>query len=403
MHERPDGIVLRGARADDLEKILELIAARGGPEDLPEARAAFTHTEGHRQFYVAYDGDRLASVLTLWHETIRLGSTPLPAGQMDFVATATDYEHRGLARDLVGLAHEVSAERGDILQILVGIPYFYRQFDYRYVIPMPGHYTVRPDTRIDAPSGITIRKATSADLGTIKSLQDRAQASADVAMGHSDATWDWMFSSETVTLLLAEREGKAIGTARVAPEEDDDHRALSEVATSEAGAVLALIEDVRGAGATKTVQVTERADGAVQSALSGLAEHGESGEEFLLRVPDPVALLEAVRPELSARLCASPFAAETGELLISFYSSSATLSYDNGTITGIVRGPSVQGPVHGGGSGVPPDLVADLVFGPHGAEDLDDLYPDLNLGRRQGLMSVLFPPQSADILTYYLG
>jgi predicted N-acetyltransferase YhbS len=403
MRTRLDGIVLRGARQDDLEQILELTDARGGPEDLPEARAAFTHADGHRQFYVAFDGDRLASVLALWQESIRLGSTRLPAGQMDFVATATDYEHRGLARDLVAVAHQVSAGRGDLLQILVGIPYFYRQFGYRYVIPIPGYYTVRPETRIDVPKGVVVREATRADRGTLEALQDRAQASAGVAMGHSDSAWEWMFSSETVTLKLAERAGEAIGTARVAPEEDDENRALSEVATSDASVVLALVDDVRGPSGARTVRVTERADGVVQNALSGLAEHRDNGEEFLLRVPDPVALLDAVRSELSARLAASAFATEKGEHLISFYSSSVTLSYDNGTITAVKRGPAVQAPVHGGGSGVPPDLVRDLVFGPHGAEALDDLYPDLNLGRRRGLMSVLFPPQRADILTYYLG
>jgi predicted N-acetyltransferase YhbS len=403
MQTRLDGIVLRGARQGDLEQILELTDARGGPEDLHEARAAFTHAEGHRRFYVAFDGDRLASVLALWQESIRLGSTRLPAGQMDFVATATDYEHRGLARDLVAIAHQVSAERGDILQILVGIPYFYRQFGYRYVIPMPGYYTVRPDTRIDVPNGVAVREATRADRSTVEALQDRAQASAGVAMAHSEDAWEWMFSSETVTLRLAERAGKAIGMARVAPEEDDENRALSEVATSEASVVLALIEDARGPNAARTVQVTERAGGVVQNALSGLTEHSDSGEEFLLRVPDPAALLEAVRSELSARLAESPFATERGELLISFYSSSAILSFDKGTITNVARGPAMQAPVHGGGSGVPPDLIGDLVFGPHGAEALDDLYPDLNLGRRQGLMSALFPPQRADILTYYLG
>ena len=403
MQTRLDGIVLRGARDEDLEQILELTEARGGPEDLPEARAAFTHAEGHRQFYGAFDGDRLASTLSLWQEDIRLGVTQLQAGQMDFVATATDYEHRGLARDLVAIAHQVSAERGDILQILVGIPYFYRQFDYRYVIPMPGHYTVRPEARIDVPSDITVRDATRADLGALEALQDRAQAGAGVAMGHSEDAWEWMLSSETVTLRLAERGREVVGSARVAPEEDVEHRALSEVATSEVGVLLALIADARGSGSSRTVQVTERADGVVHRALSGIAEYGDGDDEFLLRVPDPVALLEAARTELSARLAASPFASESGELLLSFYSSSATLTYDNGSITGIVRGPAMQAPVHRGGSGVPPDLVADLVFGPHGAEALDDLFPDLNLGRRRGLMSVLFPPQSADILTYYLG
>jgi len=403
MQTRLDGIVLRGAREEDLEQILELTEARGGPEDLPEARAAFTHAEGHRQFYGAFDGDRLASTLSLWQEDIRLGVTQLQAGQMDFVATATDYEHRGIARDLVAIAHQVSAERGDIIQVLVGIPYFYRQFDYRYVIPMPGYYTVRPEAQIEAPGDITVREATRADLGELEALQDRTQAGAGVAMGHSEAAWAWMLSSETVTLRLAERGREVVGSARVAPEEDDAHRALSEVATSEVGVVLAMVADARGPGSSRTVQVTERADGVVQRALSGIAEYGDGEDEFLLRVPDPVALLEAARTELSARLAASPFASESGELLLSFYSSSATLTYDNGSITGIVRGPAMQAPVHRGGSGVPPDLVADLVFGPHGAEALDDLFPDLNLGRRRGLMSVLFPPQSGDILTYYLG
>jgi hypothetical protein len=267
---------------------------------------------------------------------------------------------------------------------------------------MPGHYTVRPDASIEVPARIRVRDATRADLDTLRALQDRAQAVAGVAMCHSDAAWEWMFSSETVRLRLAEREGKAIGSARVVPEEDE-RRGLAEVAASEAGAVRALVADARGSAPVRTVQVTERADGVVRRALAGLAEHGDDGDEFLLRVPDPFALLAAVRSELSARLSASPFSSERGDLLISFYSSSATLSYDNGTITGIDRGPPMQAPVHGGGSGVPPDLLGDLVFGPHGAEALDELYPDLNLGRRQGLMSVLFPPQSADILTYYLG
>ena len=403
MHTRADRIVLRGAREGDLEQVLELTAARGGPEDLPEARAAFVHSDGHRQFYGALDGDRLVSVLSLWQEQIRLGASALPAGQLDFVATATDYEHRGLARDLMVIAHRESAGRGDTLQILVAIPYFYRQFGYRYVIPMPGHYTVRPEAGIDAPADITVRDASKADLGALRSLQDRAQAAAGVAMGHSEAAWQWMFSSETVRLRIAERDGEAIGVARVAPDDDDTFGALSEVATGEVGVVQAFVADLRAPGGGKTVQVAERADGVVHRALAGIAEHRDSGEEFLLRVPDPLKLLEAIRHELSARLVASPFATETGELLISFYSSSAILSYERGAVTRISGGPSMQGPVHGGGSGVPPDLLADLVFGPHGAEALDDLYPDLNLGRPRGLMSVLFPPQSADILTYYLG
>ena len=58
-----------------------------------------------------------------------------------------------------------------------------------------------------------------------------------------------------------------------------------------------------------------------------------------------------------------------------------------------------QDPSRQGGIGVPPDLVATLIFGRFGAVELEDRYPDVRLGRAADLAEVLFPRLEADIVT----
>jgi hypothetical protein len=67
----------------------------------------------------------------------------------------------------------------------------------------------------------------------------------------------------------------------------------------------------------------------------------------------------------------------------------------------VSAGGPLQAPVSEGGSGVPLDALGTLVFG-GGAEAVDARFPDGLLGRQAELMQVLFPPQSADLLTWYL-
>ena len=44
---------------------------------------------------------------------------------------------RGLVRELMDWAHRLSAARGHVVQVMIGIPYFYRLFGYEYAIDIP--------------------------------------------------------------------------------------------------------------------------------------------------------------------------------------------------------------------------------------------------------------------------
>ena len=77
------------------------------------------------------------STATLLRETVTIGDVDVPTGQVEMVATDPAYEGRGLVRTLMDEAHRRSTERGDLLQVMIGIPFFYRQFGYSYAMPIP--------------------------------------------------------------------------------------------------------------------------------------------------------------------------------------------------------------------------------------------------------------------------
>src|ERR1039458_438756 len=118
-----------------------------------------------------------------------------------------------------------------------------------------------------------------------------------------------------------------------------------------------------------------------------------------VRVPDLAALLDRIRPVLSAPLGRSALATSSGCLLLSCYSSSIVLTYAGGEVVSVEAGPPEQDPNAKGGAGVPPDLVATLVFGRYGAGGLAARHDDVRLGWAAELMEVLFPSLESDIQT----
>ena len=58
------------------------------------------------------------------------------------VATRPAYRKRGLVRAVFEMAHARSAAKGELVQVITGIPYFYRQFGYEYALDLEGHRLV---------------------------------------------------------------------------------------------------------------------------------------------------------------------------------------------------------------------------------------------------------------------
>ncbi|HEY7177039.1 MAG TPA: GNAT family N-acetyltransferase [Micromonosporaceae bacterium] len=401
----PSGLTLRTATPADLEQIAKLLTDRGDAADAVDHRLIVEDPDaGWESCAIVVDGDRVVSTATLLEETLVLGGVAIPTGQVELVATDREYEGRGLVRALMNWAHERSETRGHLVQVMIGIPYFYRQFGYEYAVTQPQSRVVVSTPPM--PDGYVARPAGLDDVPAMARLQDAEQQRFDVRMSHSAACWRWLDGRDGSNQLIVERDAIPVATGRITPPTDDDI-VLGEVAATEPAAAHALVSYAQSRNPDRELAVKERPGSEAGDALEPLlAPPSARAEAYYVRVPDPVALLDHLRPVLSERLAsgltASGLASDEGEVVLSTFRSHMRLPYRDGAIVGVHRGGTMQGPASVGGAGVAPDMVASLLFGPHGIAGLTKRHPDVYPGPNEALMQALFPPLSADLLTLYL-
>jgi predicted N-acetyltransferase YhbS len=401
-----DGLIMRTAAEKDLEQVGALLAARGDEADAEDLRlVASDPDEGLGAVMVVVDGDRVVSTATLLRESVAIGSVAVPTGQVEMVATDPAYEGRGLVRAMMNEAHRRSAARGDLLQVMVGIPYFYRQFGYSYSMPIPMPWEVH--TTPVAQPDITVRVATAADIPAMSALQSAAQAAADVRMSHSAGCWRWLVQRSGSSQLVAERDGAVVATARQTP--PDEGVVLGEIAGSAEG-ISALVAAAQVAATSADdggeVAVLERPAAAhVNSVLAEMADSPDAPDRtqewFYARVESLGPLLDHLRPVLLDRFRAAGFEARH-EVLLSSWRSHVRFTINEDSMSAVAAGGPEQAPISKGGSGVPPDQLAPLLLGPLGAAGLEQIHGDVMLGRQRDLMEALFPPMTSDLLTFYL-
>jgi predicted N-acetyltransferase YhbS len=393
-----DDVSLRTASEDDLDQICELLADRGDEADAEDLLLVVDDPdEGLEAVIVVVDDDRVVSTATLLRETMTIDGIGVRTGQVEMVATDPAYEGRGLVRRLMREAHRRSADRGDLLQVMVGIPYFYRQFGYSYAMPVPLAWDLRAAPPIDPE--VTVRAAGSDDIGPMAALQNAAQAEADVRIPHSAGCWRWLVHRTGSTQLVAERNGSIIATARQTP--PDEGMVLGELA-GDADGLRAI---VAAAGAPGEVSLLERSTHVVDGLLHDIAEAPDAPERdrewFYARAPELAPLLTHLRPALLERFRSAAIGGHH-EVLLSSWRSHVRFSIDEDSMSDVVAGGPEQAPISKGGSGVPPDALAPLILGPFGAAGLETRFGDVMLGRQRELMEALFPPVTSDVLTFYL-
>lgn len=398
----PGDLVLRTIRPDEIDQTSALLEERGEPADGEDLRLVLDDPDaGLPGTAVVVDGDRVVATASLLDERLDLCGHAVPAGQVELVATAASHEGRGLARALMQWCHDRSAARGQLAQVMIGIPNFYRRFGYAYAIPMARLHTLTG--HVEAPQGVSVRRATQADIAVMAGLQAGEQRTADLRMPHSEGCWRWLVARSGSEQWVAERDGVVIAVARALPEEG----VLGELAASDpVGAVAALAraaEQARVAG--HALQVQPRGRGRAHDAVAPFLDAGRRPEWYYARVPDLAALLEHLGPLLGARLRDSGLGVGAGDehrVLLSTYAQQVRFAVGADGVSGMTRGGREQAPVSKGGSGLAAEDVPGLILGPYGALGLEERRPDCHLGSQRELMGALFPPVTSDLLTFYL-
>jgi GNAT superfamily N-acetyltransferase len=430
-----DGLVLRRATAHDSE---ELAAFHGdvhrdpGATGPDEGVVAWTRDLLEREHPTFRAGDFLAvedtrtgaivSSLCLISQTWTYEGVEFGVGRPELVGTHPDYRRRGLVRALFEQVHLQSAERGEMMQAITGIPWYYRQFGYEMALALDAarfsYAPQAPKLEEGAQEPYRVRPATEDDLPFMANVYEVAAQRSLVACTRDEVEWRYELCGKSKRNVCRRdlRVIEAAGGERVG------FLALSiRLWRGMLGAwVYELKPGVSWLAVTPSVvrylwalgETWAARDPAQQMEMLAfrlgdehpiyrvyrhLAADKRRTYAWSVRVPDLAAFIRQVAPVLERRLAESPLVGYGGELTISFYRSGLKLTFERGRLAHVESSQPTPGVR---ASARFPDLTfLQLLLGYRSLEELEYAFADCLAAsdEARALLEILFPKRPSDI------
>jgi hypothetical protein len=346
--------------------------------------------------------------------------TPLKFGQPEIVSTDPAYRRRGLVRAQFNEVHRWSAERGELVQGITGIPWYYRQFGYEMALDLGGRRVGSASQVPALPAGesepFVVRPATVKDVPFICEMYGHVTARSAVATMRGEAIWRYDIAERSQTsgfsinqCIIETPGGEAVG-------------ALVHSRKIWGNALNAYLYELRPGvpflAATPAVMRYLRTTGEEYAAdqgedLSAISFNlGGSHpvydtisnrlaplripDAWYIRVPNLPAFLSHIAPALEKRLAESPQNGYTGQLKVNFYRSGIAFAFDNGRISVEAWKPDR---VEDGEAAFPDLTFLQLLFGFRSLEELQHAFPDCSArtDEARALLPVLFPKKNSHV------
>ena len=446
IRELSDGLVLRTSTPGDGEAVAAFVGdvLRAQDSDEPNRDlAAWTldlHSGRHPSFRpgdctIVVDAatGAIVSCLHLIEQTWTYGGVPITVGQPELIGTLPERRGRHLVRTQFDVVHDWSAARGHRLQVISGIPWFYRQFGYELAIERGGGPRVRREAIVPpppVPEGWHVRRATVHDAAFLAEAYAAAAARSLLSVPRDAAAWRYELagrsehSAQQRSFDVLEREGRPVGYFGHGLELFSSGSLVVTQFEVTAGvswreAWLTALPSLFAAGDAIAAATLAKRCHALSFWLLG-REHPlyriypfqewDDHYAFYARVPDVPAFLRAVTPALERRLAASACAGHTGTLTLGFYRSGVRLAFERGKVTALeawqpdiaVRGlefgrpsPDARRPV-----AMFPDLTfLQLLFGFRALGELEAAFPDclVRTNDARALLDALFSRSPSDV------
>lgn len=415
-----DDLVVRVAGPEDFDGVVALNVAVFGEQDRPGVRALLEGDTGVEWLVAAAgpDADRpgggtLACGCARIPHRFELDGTSLPGSQIENVTTDERFRGRGLVRALFDAHHRRAADAGELLQVIGGIPYFYRKLGYGYGFDVPTTISVGTSAApaVDG-SSITVRPLQADDLPWLVGLEAERSRDGLTVRRTPEVVAVWLARGEATgatpweSLLVAERGGTPVGWVRTITWAEEaqffvlpGHCPDLEVADQLlAHALVAAQRMADLLGRPLEILASDHPGSPWSRAVHRAGRPRPEPSAYYARTADPVGLLRAIEPVLSARISGSGLAADRGEVTISLYERGIRVAWDAGRVTAIESAAPDTDPFDHGGVGVAPDWFPALVLGRWGASGLAERTDDTILGDHVAVMDVLFPDRPNDVV-----
>ncbi len=375
--ELEDGLVLRWATAEDTEAVAKFNAIHeDGPSmngliqnwtrDLMNGRHPTTSAS---DFLIVTNatGDIVSSSCHI-SQTWGYDGIEFPFGRPEIVATSPDYRRRGLVAKQFDLLHELSASRGELMQGITGIPWYYRQFGYEMGVDLGGsrRYQFPPqkkkaetgtekDKDKEAKKRYSWRKATTEDVSLLQALYDNHCQNSMIYTVRPENEWRHELEGHHPNSIVSkdcfiveDDNGRTVAYTRFACW--NHHVFVNEVGARADISLRAVGLEMLKLYETFAKKRQEKTGEEMIGVVFSFGRHHDLYEAldpelasavkpyaWYIRIPDMKAFLHKITPVLETRLAESVMASHEGKLKLNFYRRGALqITFTAGKITEIV-------------------------------------------------------------------
>lgn len=422
-------LVLRRSTAADADKLAEFNARiHGDTEDYARRVGAWTRdllrgnhpSFGVGEFTIVENtrSGKIVSSLNLISQIWSYAGIPFKAGRPELVGTDPEYRGRGLVRLQFEVIHRWSQERGELVQGITGIPYYYRLFGYEMTVDLQfgfSGYTMQlPSLAEDESETVVFRPATESDISFISDLYQRNTAGLLLRCEWSETDFRYVISgmsaenvNRTRLVIIESPQGERLGFLGHPP-------FLWRYGEVISATMYELVPGASWVEITPAVirylwRTGERMAAVMNTELKSyglylyrdhpayqaaphLLPHQYKPYSWYLRVPDLLAFLRLIAPVLERRLENSAFIGYSGELKFSFYSHGLRVVFTQGKLETIEDWQPA--PKDDGNFFFPGLTFLHLLFGHRTQEEIHYIYQDCWAEERlRPLLGILFPKQ----------
>jgi predicted acetyltransferase len=426
-----DGLTLRWATPDDAEAIANFnVAMQSDDPAEPETGLYYwVHdlmrgdhpTTKAGDFTVVVDADgRVVSSLCTISQTWTYDGIPFGVGRPELVATLPEYRRRGLVRLQMAIIHEVSAQRGELVTAITGIPWYYRQFGYEMTLNLGGSrllFWARPgnDKKVESEA-YHLRPATEEDIPVLSELYRAHLGQSPIIRPRDETLWRYeMFTIHPESMwslkphLVETVDGRvvayvtwqplktAFGVREFGVLPGHSWRAVGHFVSRYLRQEAAILNATRPPDRQLShISFILGEDHPIYEAFDRDIEKQVPAYSWYVRVPDVPAFLRHIAPALERRLAGSVLAGHTGELKLNFYRSRLVMHWDMGRLVDVVDGYEYDR-LEDGDASFPEFTFLHLLFGHRSIDDLILAFTDVFTANNEArvLLRALFPQRGS--------
>lgn len=427
-----NGMVMRRSTPEDAEALAEFNGKIHGENEADAGRvAAWTHDLLARPHPTLRPGDftiveetatgRIVSSLNLIPQTWSYEGIQFPVGRPELVGTLPEFRDRGLVRLQFEEIHKWSAARGDMVQGITGIPYYYRLFGYEMALDLAGRrfgYEPNvPKLKEGETEPYPIRPALEADLPFITEIYEQAIRRHAIACVRTPEIFRYELTGQSEknanrfeTFVIEDQSGESVGYLQHPHWLGMTGLSALWYELKTGVSWLAVTPGVVRHIWNKGQEYAKRdgktctsfgfmlgAQHPVYEALGNDLPNRHKPYAWYLRVPDLPGFLNHIKAALEKRLAESIAVGHSRELKISFYRAGLRLVIEKGRLRTIEAWKPA--PEDGGVVAFPGLTFLQLLFGYRSYEELHQAFADCWCEGEEvrALMDILFPKKLSDV------